>query len=665
MKKRALKKFSFAVISLSIGIFILGTQSCKTDQPPADPFSALPLAAYDSGPYWSPDGSKILFTSDRDGDHELYVMNIDGSEQTRLTNDPGAEKNPAWSPDSTRIAFSSEKDGNQEIYIIAVNGSNKMRLTENASDDSLPSWSPDSSAIVFNSDRDGNFNVYSMNADGNNQTRLTEHPGIDLVPSWSPDSKKIAFFSNRDGSFEIYIMNADGTDQTRLTDNPARDSFPKWSPDGKKIAFASDRDGNMQLYTMNVDGSNKMRLTFSNGHEVNPIWSSDSSKIAFDTNRDGNYNIYTMNTDGSHQIRLTNHPGDDWSPSWSPDGKKIAFTSDRDFYSEIYVMDANGTNITNLSNNGPEIGPLVVGPLPRSEMDLRQIPFKIVFQAEREQDGKKNKELFLIDPDGSNQINLTNTPEIDEEVPHASPDGHMICFMAVEGKEKNSRIRNVYYMNIDGTGRTKVAENAFNPCWSPDGKYIAYLPGEFSRFDDSLWANKGLEIYNLETKQIKRHPNKNLQHIQDLCWSSNGEWFIAGTREGERIAFKVNDNTKSNLYIRGCRPDLSPDGKKIAWGRTSTDINIGVIDFEAPGRKVRNQKIVIACDPESTFASVDWSPDGNYLAFHHAFIKDRTGREWPWNISICDLRTGKWTRITTDNRTNREPDWVFVQAQKP
>lgn len=130
-----------------------------------------------------------------------------------------------------KIAFTSNRDGNAEIYVMNPDGTGQTRLTNNAASDFEPSWSPDGTKIIFTSERDGNREIYVMNADGSAQTRLTNNPTEDASPSWSPDGTKIAFFSNRGGSDGIFIMNAaDGTGQTRLTNNTASDSQPDFGP---------------------------------------------------------------------------------------------------------------------------------------------------------------------------------------------------------------------------------------------------------------------------------------------------------------------------------------------------------------------------------------------------------------------------------------------------
>jgi Tol biopolymer transport system component len=252
------------------------------------------------------------------------------------------------------FAFTSNRDGDYEVYLMNADGSAVAALTNNAASDYVGGWSPDGQKIVFQSDRDGNSEIYVMNADGSAPTRLTNNPSFEFHPMWSPDGQKIAFASNRDGNYEIYVMNADGTAQTRLTNSPSVDQYAAWSPDGQKIAFASTRDGNYEIYVMNADGTAQTRLTNNTSSEIAPTWSPDGQKMAFcqDPGSNPDPGIYVMNADGSAQIRLTN---DGYEPAWSPDGQKIAFQSYlfvAGFYDdEVYVMNADGTNRTRITNN--------------------------------------------------------------------------------------------------------------------------------------------------------------------------------------------------------------------------------------------------------------------------------------------------------------------------
>jgi Tol biopolymer transport system component len=193
-------------------------------------------------PDWSPDGSKIAFESFGDN-WDIYTVNADGTGNvTNLTNNFFFDSEPQWSPDGSKIAFVAERDRSQEspelvnneIYVMNPDGSGQTRLTNNAGGDIEPRWSPDGTKIAFSrytayspleSSEQG---VYVMNSDGSGQTKLTGNEVSDSAPIWSPDGTKIAFESFRDGNSEIYVMNPDGTNPTRLTNNDAIDGYIDW-----------------------------------------------------------------------------------------------------------------------------------------------------------------------------------------------------------------------------------------------------------------------------------------------------------------------------------------------------------------------------------------------------------------------------------------------------
>jgi Tol biopolymer transport system component len=195
---------------------------------------------------WSPDGQEIVFS--RGGsDRDVYVMNADGSSQRNLTGNPARDGNPVWSPDGQKIAFLSDRDGNLEVYVMNADGGGQRNLTRNPAADRPAAWSPDGQKIAFTSDRDGNGEIYVMNADGSGQRNLTRTPGVDEYTfAWSPDGRKIAFVSVRDtnlsglGNSEVYVMNADGSGQRRLTRRPGgTDISPAWSPGGRQTGRRS------------------------------------------------------------------------------------------------------------------------------------------------------------------------------------------------------------------------------------------------------------------------------------------------------------------------------------------------------------------------------------------------------------------------------------------
>jgi Tol biopolymer transport system component len=149
----------------------------------------------------------------------------------QLTGGPGRNFEPSWSPDGQRIAFTSDRDGNSEIYVMDADGANPTRLTINAARDYAPTWSPDGTKLAFASTRTGAGDIYSMNADGSGEIRLTNWDLEETTPSWSPDGTRIAFSSwgpEGEESFDenIYVMDAGGGNPvilTTYTSGPNRD----------------------------------------------------------------------------------------------------------------------------------------------------------------------------------------------------------------------------------------------------------------------------------------------------------------------------------------------------------------------------------------------------------------------------------------------------------
>jgi len=254
-------------------------------------------AAGDEEPRWSPDGTKIAFTRTKGGSQDIWVMNADGTNQTRLTNDGDGKcsetgpnntwsENPAWSPDGKKIIFTSARAStnfNESLWTMNADGTGQtLLLTTATSHVSEASYSPDGKTIAFHVEPisanpalrcDGDAlggEIWSMNADGTNQKRLTttSNCSFDENPVWSPDGRRIAFtrcpqaVANTDCANEIFIMNADGTNRVQLTSNFAGfgSEHPAFSPDGTRIVFANGVNGSTIWY-MNVDGSSKVPVS--------------------------------------------------------------------------------------------------------------------------------------------------------------------------------------------------------------------------------------------------------------------------------------------------------------------------------------------------------------------------------------------------------------------
>jgi len=277
-------------------------------------------------------GPKIVFGSARNGgNHDVFSMDLDGTNQTRLTTSAAYDDEPKWSPDSSKIAFISDRDGNFEIYTMDANGGAQTRITNNPAADGFPAWSPDGTKLAFvrgDLRNPSTFEIYVMNANGSSQTRLTTDGAIDGVPAWSPDGTKIVFMSGGSSvfdpnSFEIYAMNAvDGSNQTRLTNNTIADGQPSYSPDGTKIVFASGdalNPNGIEIFVMNADGSNRAQLTSNAVTDGFPAWSFDGSSIVFASGSvadETTVELFVMNANGTNPAKLTTNSNVDWFPDW-------------------------------------------------------------------------------------------------------------------------------------------------------------------------------------------------------------------------------------------------------------------------------------------------------------------------------------------------------------
>ena len=276
---------------------------------------------------------KIVFASERDDNQEIYAMDADGANQTRLTYHPAYDGQPRWSPDGARIAFISRRESNKfDLYLMNADGTNQKRLTNNGRDNGFPCWSPDGTRLVFISGSLMDFEsyeIYVINADGTGpETRLTNNTVPEATPAWSPDGTRIAFtvaprIIFDPNGYEIYVMNANGTNRTRLTNNSVGDALPAWSPDGARLVFTSavaPDSEDTDLFLMNADGSNRTRLTSANTSDAFPAWSPDGTKIVYASADPATEQVELFVTNsaggGSAPVRLTNNSAVDWFPDW-------------------------------------------------------------------------------------------------------------------------------------------------------------------------------------------------------------------------------------------------------------------------------------------------------------------------------------------------------------
>jgi Tol biopolymer transport system component len=595
---------------------------------------------------WAPDGSRIAFV--RDGD--IYVVNIDGTGETRLTEAAGAVT-PVWAPGHL-IAFVSTRDGNEEIYTVAPDGSVLTNLTANPAADIWPAWSPDGTRLAFASSRrpDGMLQIHVMQADGSSVTPIGDRYGV--KPLWSVDGSRIAHVSDGD----YWIMNLDGTGLTRITSEGGAGQLDvSWSPDGTRLAVTSI-SGSSGIYIVSADGSTRTLLARSGWQ---PAWSPNGAQIAFVSIRDAWDEVYVIGIDGTGETRLTTGGGTGVAvaptqlyaatPTWSPDGRQIAFGSNRDGSDEVYVINVDGSGLTQLTTDG--------GSMPLWSPNGRWIAFL------------RHGAIWVMRADGSGQVSVMGDLGFDGP-PLWSPDGDRLAFSATDANGDD-----IYVVNADGSRLVNVSNTPgpdFFGSWSPDGSRITF----FSKGPKENQAAGGMFIASVDGSRVEQVAAMPFWS-PDPSTSSGQVGRIAVERDGNLYVARADGSAEVQVASGGGSPVWSPNGERIAY-ISRQDGAIHVVNADGSG-DVRiaqggawpppswspdgtqlliqrdNQLLVASADgsgvsevpgPVSAEYQATWSPDpstGSGRASRIAFVSDRDGRP---EIYVVDVGSMQVTRLT-------------------
>ncbi len=313
----------------------LSTRVAAATAPPPTPAAIVRAIATTQS---AAPATTFFFAADREGYQELYAATretiSDAKNWRQLTNGYSPARAPALSRDGTRLAFQSRRDGNWEIYVLDLNSGKISRVTNDLAYDGSPTWSPDGKEIAFESYRGSDLDIWKMNADGSAPVNLTpDSKQYDYAPAWSPDGKTIIFTSWATEHKQLFAMSPDGSNLRNLSDNRFHDEHAAWSPDGKQLAFVSNREGCQEQVDATL--------------EQPPLQGSVASG---NCQRRGIYVADFENTRLSSPKQVSFF-GRESAPVWSPDGNEIAFVSPRPTRNPLFVAARDGAGLAHVLNN--------------------------------------------------------------------------------------------------------------------------------------------------------------------------------------------------------------------------------------------------------------------------------------------------------------------------
>ncbi|MCX5783924.1 MAG: hypothetical protein NTW04_05765 [Elusimicrobia bacterium] len=262
--------------------------------------------------------TKIAFSNDSTGNKEIYVVDYDGANLTRLTKDKSLALLPRWSHDGSKIFYTTYRYGNPDSFEIDLKEKKIKPFSLYQGLNIAGGTSPDGSKILITMSRGKDPNIYQMDVATKQIRQLTSRYGVNSSASYSPDGKFITFVSNISGAPQVHTMEIETGKISRLTRLSWCDS-PHWSPSGEWIVFAGRASGrnNMDIFLVDITGGQLRQLTKNAGSNEDPSWSPDGRFIAFTSTRARSRQIYVMDADGSAPHLVARLPGSSFTPNWS------------------------------------------------------------------------------------------------------------------------------------------------------------------------------------------------------------------------------------------------------------------------------------------------------------------------------------------------------------
>ncbi|GBD94867.1 hypothetical protein BMS3Abin05_02483 [bacterium BMS3Abin05] len=586
--------------------------------------------AYEKTPLWSPDGRRIAFASNRNGNFDIFVMPAEGGVSRQVTYFSNNDNLTGWTPDGTALIFSSRRNFYYHRlpveYRISLKGGTPMPLMEDYADQGK--ISPDGRWLAFVRGRDnwwrkhyrgsGNYDIWLYNFKTGAYRRLTDFDGDDKNPMWTPDSKTLYFNSEKDGTFNLWKMALDGSGKTEIThfkDDGVR--FPQIARNGSVIAF--EQRGNIFIYNLINPAENVLKIYAPSGLKTNPIvrrkFTKRATEILSSPNRKEiafvvRGEIFVVKAKGGRAKAVTNNPARDFDINWSPSGDTLVFVSDRKGNQDIYLAFSADTAQKKLSKTL------------RIKLKRLTTAKEQDYRPKFSPDGKKiayvhgNGDLYVMDANGRHAKRILKG----WDAPHFnwSPDSKWLAF----SRSDNEFNYDVFIMPADGSqppvNISQHPDNDIDPVWSQDGRKLAFVSKRVANTYDVWfvflqkkdndktkedWAEeeeaaksekkkeKGTPVVKIDFKNIYRR-------LRRVTFLPGNEMNVVISPDNQTFVFSTNSAGKKDLW------SVKWDGSKLNQ-LTKSGVNPSQIQFSKDG------KIIYFLAGGGTFKRI--SPSGTNL----------------------------------------------------
>ena len=581
------------LIGASFGIYKLWTRSNEVREPVVVNNARITAwSGLDTQPTLSPDGKSVAYSSNHNGTFEIYIKQLTpGGREIQLTSDAQENFQPSWSPDGQRIAYySKNRDG---IWIVPTLGGAARQLTEFGS---TPKWSHDGTMIAFQSDGNpdlgsgsvGSSTIWVVSALGGASRQVTKigNPvGGHVAPTWSADDRRIAFVDLNYTTQQIWSVRIDGNDVKQLSHRSktgvvqppgwkdpleGRAAYPLYAPDGQSLYFVIGAVVWMLPISRDDEPTaSPIRVTDAGASLISGIaFSADGKRVAYSV-QTLTSNVWSLPVSSKtyeatgNPKQLTNQTGArNTQPAFSPDGKKLAFTEFlRGDQVALWHADANGENAAPTT---------AFGNVPNWFPDGDQIEYV----SNRE----KHWAVWVTSLRKGNE-HLLYTADKDIQYARLSADGKQLAFNLTDA----AGVINLWTVPISGGQPKQLTfdkELAGFPCWSPDGKFIAY---QMKRGDDAflmIIPNESGTPTQLTSGHGRSWPYSFSPDGDKILFAGerNGVWNVWWISRSTKKQKQLTNYTKPNAYVR--YPAWSPLGNQIAYEYSETTGNIWLMDLK-------------------------------------------------------------------------------------